>query len=36
MATLSQTLAKLARVVEAEVTMPTASGTVAAISLPAN
>lgn len=36
MATLSQTLAKLARIVEAEVTMPTASGTVQAISLPAN
>lgn len=36
MATLSQSVAKLGRVVEAEVTMPTASGTVEAISLPAN
>lgn len=36
MATLSQTVAKLARVVEATVTLPTASGTVTAISLPAN
>jgi len=36
MANLSQTVAKLARVVEATVTLPTASGTVTAISLPAN
>ena len=36
MATLSQTVAKLARLVEATVTLPTASGTVTAISLPAN
>lgn len=36
MATLSQTVAKLGRIVEAEVTLPTASGTVEAISLPAN
>lgn len=35
MATLSQTVAKLARLVEKEVTLPTASGTVEAISLPA-
>ena len=33
---LSNTVAKLARIVEAEVTMPTASGTVTAISVPAN
>jgi len=32
---LSQTVAKLARVVEATVTLPTTSGTVAAVSLPA-
>lgn len=36
MANLSQTVAKLARLVEATVTLPTASGTVAAVSLPAN
>ena len=36
MANLSQTVAKLARVVEATVTLPTTSGTVTAISLPAN
>jgi len=36
MATLSQTVAKLARVVEANVTLPFASGTVTAVSLPAN
>ena len=36
MANLSQTVAKLARVVEATVTLPTASGTVTAVSLPAN
>ena len=35
MANLSQTVAKLARVVEATVTLPTTSGTVAAVSLPA-
>lgn len=35
MANLSQTVAKLARVVEKEVTLPTTSGTVEAISLPA-
>lgn len=36
MATLSQTVAKGVRVYEAEVTLPTASGTVTAISIPAN
>jgi len=36
MATLSQTVAKLARVVEAEVALPFSSGTVTAVSLPAN
>jgi hypothetical protein len=36
MANLSQTVAKLPRLVEATVTLPTASGTVTAISLPAN
>lgn len=36
MATLSQTVAKLGRLVEAEVTLPTASGTVEAVALPAN
>lgn len=36
MATLSQTVAPLVRVYEAEVTMPTASGTVQAISIPAD
>ena len=35
MANLSQTVAKLARVVEKEVTLPTTSGTIEAISLPA-
>ena len=35
MANLSQTVAKLARVVEKEVTLPTTSGTVEAVSLPA-
>jgi hypothetical protein len=33
---LSQTVAKLARVVEADVTLPTSSGTATGISLPAN
>ena len=33
---LSNTVAKLARIVEAEVTLPTASGTVTAVSVPAN
>lgn len=33
---LSNTVAKLGRLVEAEVTLPTASGTVTAVSLPAN
>ena len=36
MATLSQTVAKGARLYEAEVTLPTASGTVTAVSIPAN
>jgi hypothetical protein len=36
MATLSQTVAKGVRVYEAEVTLPTASGTVTAVSIPAN
>ena len=36
MATLSQTVAPLVRVMEATVTMPTASGTVEAISIPAD
>jgi hypothetical protein len=36
MATLSQSVAKLPRIYEAEVTLPTASGTVTAVSLPAN
>lgn len=36
MGTLSQTVAKGARLYEAEVTLPTASGTVTAVSLPAN
>ena len=36
MGTLSQTVAKGARLYEAEVTLPTASGTVEAVSLPAN
>ena len=36
MATLSQTVAKLARLVEKEVTLPASSGTVEAIALPAN
>jgi len=36
MANLSQTVAKLPRLVEANVTLPTTSGTVTAISLPAN
>jgi hypothetical protein len=36
MATLSQTVAKGVRVYEAEVTLPTASGTVTAISIPAD
>lgn len=36
MATLSQTAAKIGRIVEKEVTLPTASGTVEGISLPAN
>lgn len=36
MANLSQTVAKLARLVEADVTLPTTSGTATGISLPAN
>lgn len=36
MATLSQTVAKVGRLVEAEVTLPTASGTVTAVTVPAN
>lgn len=36
MATLSQTVAKTGRIVEKEVTLPTASGTVEAVSVPAN
>ena len=36
MATLSQTVVKGVRVYEAEVTLPTASGTVTAVSIPAN
>ena len=36
MATLSQTVAKLGRLVEAEVTLPTATGTVNSVTIPAN